>query len=219
MGGPCRPALDLGDRQVNRPELSYHLLFPSSYEPGLVMLSPDQATADRPYLARELLPGPPLRFTNGFGDRLPGPGHECIDEMLVAALTFGVRDRVRELIEGFAIEGLQFYPMVFVDARGREHPDYWYMNLHGERDFLDLNASQVLEPPSRPGDRVYVTRYVLDAPKMETVAEESRLIFRLQGVLNMNFFVHDRILALLEQHGVTGYRAFRVGTFDEGMQY
>jgi hypothetical protein len=200
-------------------EDSYHLLFPASYEPGLVMLAPDRDTAARPYLSYELPPGKPLRFSNGFNDRLPSPAQERVDDMLFAARTFGVRERVRELIEDFAIEGLQFYPMIFTDARGHEHTDYWYINLYRERDFLDLNVSQMLEPPSTPSERVYVTRFAFDANAMASATDESRLIFQLQGVLNMNFFVHDRILGLLAQANVTGYRAFQVASFTEGMQY
>jgi hypothetical protein len=232
--------MEAWDREMSTFERSYHLLFSSWEGPGLVMLKPDRETAKRVYLGYPLPPGKPLRFSNGFSDRLSDPSQERIDDMLSEANSFGVREHVRALVERFDIEGLQFYPMIFTDSRGREHTDYWYMNLYNERSFLDLGASQVRPDVQEEDDEeddedddeedvggdddeddndVMVVKYAFDAKAMADVPEESRLIFQLKGVLNPNFFIHDRILELLNQAKVTGYRAFRVSDFTEGMQF
>ncbi|SEB04699.1 imm11 family protein [Rubrimonas cliftonensis] len=197
----------------------YSLLFPS-FTPGMVMLAPDRDTSARHYLSHHLAPGRPLRFSNGFADQLETGMQERLDDMLFDGKTFGVRDRVRELIEPFAIEGLQFHPMIFDAANGGRHDDYWYANLHLERPWLDRNASELM--PGRSSDpsarRVFVLRYRLDETALAATPRESRLIFRLEGVRNANFFVHTELVARLRSARVTGFRAFPVLEFREGMQ-
>lgn len=203
-------------------EDQYYLLFPS-FTPGVVILSPDEHTASRPYLSRPLVPGKPLRFSNGFADRLPSPDAERIDDLLSDATTFGVSERVRERLERFDIEGVQFYPMIFVDARGHDHPGYYYVNVYREQPFLDRSAATVMpgseDEDDEEDDDILLSTYAFDAEAMAGVSEENRLIFILKGVDNANFIVHQRVLDELVALGATGYRPFRVSEFREGMQH
>ncbi len=199
-------------------EYEYHLIFPSM-ELGVVVLQPDEWTSSRPYLTDALIPGKPLRFVNGFADSLLSPKSERVEDMLFDGKTYGVRNKVRDLLERYEIAGLQFYPMIFQDTLGTEHLDYFYANLYIEQPFLDRTASRIL-PTSRGRNapRVFLLKYAFDEAKMRGVPEEARLVFRLEGVRNANFIVHQRILASLVSAGVTGFRAFRVADFTEGMQ-
>lgn len=173
----------------------------------------------RPYEFEVLKPGKPLRFYNAYSDELSSPNQERIEDILYDGENFGVRDRVRELIEPFDIAHLHFYSIMFVDATGREHTDYWYMQLIEDSPFLDRRASKLMKgSDTGPDDDLDVLRYAFNGKAMAKVPEESRLVFRVAGASNSNLFVHDRILGLLSQAKVTGYRAYRVSDFREGMQ-
>lgn len=200
-------------------EFEYSLLFPD-LSPGAVMLMPDDHTSARRYLTEPLVPGKPLRFTNGFDDMLPSPDMERVEDMLFDGMTFAVRDKVQEVLERQEHPGLQLYPMIFTDSLDQMHSDYYYLNLYGERDFLDLELSELMPPleDSEPDDPVMVLRYRFDQAKIASVPKEERLIFRLKDVLNASFMVHHELLSELEAVRASGYRAFRVADFREGMQ-
>jgi hypothetical protein len=202
-------------------ETEYFLLFPR-YESLGFLLEPDEWTSSRPLLSRALPPGRPLRFLNGYADDLPDPALEVPLDLLFDSVTFAVTDRIRAALEGFEIAGLQFFPAVIVDSLGVEHRDYWYMNVHEQRPWLDRARARMLMPdgvPPGPDDLAYVTRYALDEPAMRAVPEEARLVFMLDGVMTAAFFVHARIVGILDSLGATGFRAFSVASFNHGDQY
>lgn len=202
------------------PGYEYSLLFPD-FSTGAVVLTPDAHTSRRHHLTEALVPGKPLKFENGVADVLPTPGAERIEDMLSDGVTFGVRDHVRDIIERHEHPGLQVYPMVFTDATGMAHRDYSYLNLYGERDFLDRQRSNFIAraEPDDPDDADFVLEYKLDVAALGAVPLGERLIFRLKRVMNPNVFVHQSLLEQFEAARITGYRAFRVAEFREGMQH
>jgi hypothetical protein len=200
-------------------EDQYYFLYPE-FTPGMVILQPDEATSRRHYLSAALPPGKPLRFLNGFADRVAEAGGlERIDDLLYQSKTFAFRDHLREKIEAFDIADLQFYPMVFTDSKGVDHRDYWFANVYDERPFLDEGKSDLMPGQDTSDEDLIVVRYAFNRLAMSKVAEEQRLIFRLARAGNCGLVFHQRIADILAAENATGYRAFRVSEFTEGEQY
>ena len=139
--------------------------------------------------------------------------------MLADGLTFGVSDCVRELIEPLAIGGLQFYPMIFTDTSGNRHFDYYYMNFHEHRPFIDFGKSELLEGTSAEDENILVVRYAFDEDAMRAVEQRDRLMFIAADTLNGGVFAHASVVSKLNEANVSGFRAIPVTEFEEGMQY
>jgi hypothetical protein len=203
-----------------RLEQQYFFLFPSAA--NSVFLKPDEVTAGRPLLGMELLPGPPLRFVDAVTD-FPNAveGTREITDVLHGPGMVAVRDHLRLRLENFDLPGTQFYPMVLDDAEGCAHGDFWLLHVFEERPFVDMTKSELLEgedPDDPDDDGVMVLRFALDEREMERVPEEHRLIFRPAHVLNVPLFFHERIIKLLRAEKATGFRAFRVSEYEDGME-
>lgn len=196
----------------------YYLLYPVFHDEGMVFLKPDDATARRHYLSEELNSGKPLIFENGFADRLEDPSDEKIEDFLGAGLTFGVHDRVREVIEPMGLEGVQFYPMIFRDSAGKDHYDWYFLNIFEMRPFLDRKASMLLPQTALDAKRVVVMKFSLDAEAIAAAPEAQRHMFLLDGVLNGTVVVHASVFSKLEAAGISGYQAFKLPEFQAGMQ-
>lgn len=199
-------------------ERQYYLIYPRLV-PGVVLLQPTEATETRADLSGPLPPGKPLEFVN---DEQDEPGAKGIKERLGDVLfdpqSFALKNHLREQIEEFEISGLQFYPMVYRDLSGVRHKDYWYANLFIEQPFLDLKRSELMDDDEPDPESIYVLKYAFNEKVMRGVPEEARLIFALSGVMNPGIFVHQRILGILRDSKATGYEAFRVSEFEDGME-
>lgn len=206
---------------MKRIEEQYFFLHPQRGE--VLFIAPDQATDARPYLGAELLPGPPLRFLDAqANDPNAEPEPRAITDVLHGPGVIAFHNRLRLRLEEFELVGMRFYPMVLEDAGGNKHNEYWLLNVFEEQPFVDLKKSELLdeEDPDDPeDDGVVVLQFAFDERAMKAVPEDKRLVFRPAHVMNAALVFHERIVNMLHQENATGFRAFRVSEFHEGMQF
>lgn len=186
----------------------YFALHPGPLEGGTIVLAPDDRTARRHYLVEELVPGAPLVFVNGFAEEVSADAPERIDDMMSALLTFGVSEKVRAILEPLGVPGLQFYPMIYEATDGTRHEDFWFMNFFERRDVLDLRASELLpgEDPEAEED-VVVLRFRLDEGAVRELGSKASLLFLPDRAASAMPIAHGSVVEMLQEAGVTGYRA------------
>src|SRR5262245_28049430 len=147
-------------------EKQYYFLHPPDVN-NVLFIAADEDTTERPYLGAELLPGPPLRFVDAQADDPDAdPGPRQITDVLHGAGLIVLHDRLRARLEEFETPGMQFYPMVLVDAEGNEHGDHWLLNVFEEQPFIDFKKSELLDDEDDPddpeADAILVMKFVFD---------------------------------------------------------
>ncbi|MDV7392672.1 hypothetical protein RZS08_14995, partial [Arthrospira platensis SPKY1] len=116
--------------------------------------------------------------------------------------------------------GIDYYPALYRDLAGKLLDGYWYIKFLEELEVCDLARSTYYpdEIDEETGEPL-LDRIALDPAKLALVAEEQRLLFRLGGIQNPRFLVHERLRMQLESMGATGVIFFKVSEFEFGMQF
>lgn len=184
-------------------------------------LIPQASTADRPYGRKELGNGPPLMFFDGFKDEYIASGiKETVCDVLFEGSDLIVSSKLKEEIEQYNIDNLQFYPVIYKGNDGTWYDSFWFLNFYKDWGCWDRALSVYKSfDESDPYDYAKVKKYSLDQKVISSVVEEKRLMFKIGRSMEQYIFIHKKIAKLLLLHQIPSLRLFKVSDFIEGMQY
>lgn len=203
---------------------SHYFIMESLSGDDVLSLTPMSRTRSRRFRMVKLPPiGEPLFFENAFKEEFKAEDIKYeISEILMESLCFLCMPGVKDYLSSFDIEGLQFYPSVFIDDDSQWHDEYWYTGFHTKLDCWDRKLSKIVDygdddeddddieiPPT-------VEKFVLDSDVLDKIPEEERLLFVMGGVFNPHLFVHKRIVQYFIDAQVKGFHLYKLDDYEEG---
>ncbi len=191
-------------------------------KPCYPTLAAKGSTSDRPYGRRELSRGgPPLMFIDGFRDEHLRDGvREVLTDVLFDGANMVVTSKIKNGLEQFDIDGLQYYPAIYIDNAGTWHEDYWYLNFYKRIDCWDrkLSAYDSDFDESDPHNFADVDKYSLDADKLAKIPEKKRIMFKMGRSTGQYIFAHKKVAKFLLLEQIPSMKLFKVSEFEEGDQ-
>jgi len=120
----------------------------------------------------------------------------------------------------YDIDGMQLYPAVYIDDDDHWHDNYWFLTFYEKYIYWDKKRSQFITIDETDDQHdAEVDSYCLDETKLQGIAEERRLIFKMGGVGDPYVFVHQKIVDFLMANQCKGIRFFKTCEFEEGDQF
>lgn len=183
-------------------------------------LKATKTTAKRKYGYKKLEYGEaPLFFENAYKDRDIKLGKvRAIKSAHMNITHLIVDDDIKEKIDKFDISNFQFYPAVIIDDGGDYHENFWFFNIFGKLDVLDLEGS-VIEDFDRESNDHDVERFKLKKDVLDTIDEEKRLIFMMPNLDRKITFVHQRIVNIFSELKIDTINFHRLSEWTMGDQY
>lgn len=201
---------------------SEYFIFLENEKPCYPTLVAKGSTVDRPYGRRELSSGGgPLAFFDGFrNEQLRDGTKEILTDILFDGTSMVVTSRIKSSLEGFDIDGLQYYPAIYIDNSGIWHEDYWYMNFYTRLDCWDREFSIYDSEfdENDPYDFADVDRYSLDSGKLSRVPASERMMFKMGRSAGQYIFAHKEIAKFFLLEQIPSMQIFKVSEFEEGDQ-
>jgi len=197
----------------------YYLVF-KAYDEHTLYLTALQKTADRAYEYTQMMFGqPPLFFENAYKERDIKDGVTRPISNLHLNVNFVlVNEQIKEKLENFDILNFQLYPGVIIDDHGNYHERYWFFNMFNKFTALDLARSVIddFDPDDYDHD---VIKYYLSDDILDAIPEEQRLIFK-EGKSDADpTIVHQRIVDIFNEAGVTTARFIKISEYEFGKQF
>lgn len=205
---------------MNKYNDEYYIgFYPEGYKPKIVA---DDKTANRGFQYSKLAFGEsPLFFynRNKEKDRKNGRKWE-VTEILKVGISYLVNDFIRNKLIQYDIEGLQYYPAVYIDDNDNWHENFWLLNFYEKFVYWDKKRTTVI-PVDKNEDKynALVDKFCLDEKKLDVIPEEKRLIFKMGDIADPYVFFHQKIVDFFEENQCKGIRFFKVSEFEEGDQY
>ena len=202
-------------------EDEYYFIGKAPERPELPFLKPDEATVDRNYnFEAAPLGQAPFKFTNAWADKRRKEGVSTI----VPPIMFAGNDMVIDdahrlrLVRHGDIPSLHIYPAIYVDEKGRNHENYWFLTFTDRFDCWDRKTSEFDQegPPIRLGGYEFhqVYKYKFDVELMRRTPLERRLLFKLGGTLDGFIVAHASVLTkFFGAPGVNGTEYIRVSDY------
>jgi len=187
-------------------ENDYYILCPDySQHSARNMIKADRATVKRRLHNRELIAESPPAL---FDLKEQGADDQKISALLFAVPSIVVENNLKVLIDEINIFGGKYFPAVLKDADGRNHENYWLLNIFEDLDCWCRINSQYEQLTS--DDTPHVIEYKFDHDKLQVIDEKNRLIFKMGGVDLPQVFIHRKIFQILTEFNVTGFKAIKV---------
>lgn len=155
----------------------------------------DRKTAERDYFYKKMVLGEaPLFFENSYKEEDKDKGiKRSITDVLLDSSDLLVCNKIRNELIQYEIDGMQFYPSVYIDDDNNWNENYWFLNFYEEFHYWDKNQSIVdIDEDDDEDDDIEVFKYSLDAQKLDKIPEERRLMFKMSGATVAYIFVHHR---------------------------
>jgi len=116
------------------------------------------------------------------------------------------------------------FPAVYIDDNDNFHEDYWYFGFYKELDCLDIDKSDIEHIDFDDEDiddedevRLEVNKYYLNNHILNSIKEESRLLFKIAKCSKKYVFIHQKLVDVFKNE--SGVRFIKVADFEEGQQY
>lgn len=120
--------------------------------------------------------------------------------------------RLKELLERFALEKVEYLPVTILDHRGRPTKvEHFIVHPLDPVDALDADASGADFSPIDDTVIDEIEKLVLDEDELDP----KRRFFRLQGLWEVTL-VHREIAAAIDKAGFTGVRWIELDSYPEG---
>lgn len=196
----------------------YYLVFPDYEHEENVGLKPDKKTSKSGFGTEILPPGRPLFFSNASPEYIPEGKTEVITDVMFGMGSMVVNEKIKSHLEKFKIDGLQFYPAVYVGLNGSYHERLWFLNFYSYLDCWDRDMSKYFMDDEDPDEPPTMEIFSLDSKILDSVPEESRLIFSMGGLDIDYIFIHKKIADFLTENNITGIRLIPVTEYELGIE-
>jgi len=118
-----------------------------------------------------------------------------------------ISERLKKVLEGFNLKGIQFLPAVVRDKSGNEHPGYYIIHVVNQIKCMDIENStySTRDPDGRVSG---VNKLVFNNEVLDKIPLEERLVFALwENTMKVcyHYSVVEKLLEIVPQ-GMTIYR-------------
>ncbi len=164
----------------------------------------------------------PLFFENCWReeDRKMGVKRDPLPDILVEGSELIIPPVLKEYLQKFPIDGMQFVHSIYIDDYDKWHENRWAINFYQRIAALDVDNCKIEWEFSNPTQNEYtVERFSLSRKVLDEIPEESRLVFKIGQSRKSYVMVHERVKDFIEQAGFTGLRLIKVSEFEEGRQF
>jgi len=196
-------------------EDEYYILCPDySQQSTYNIIKADQATSKRRFHYRELISGGKPAF---FESKDNTWVTKSLSLLLFVMPSIVIHKDLTTQIDERSIFGGKYFPAVYVDESGEYLENYYLLNIFNKLDCWCRANSEYEQ--QEPDDTPHVIKYKLDQNTLEKIDENERLIFKMGGVDLPKIFVHRKIIAILKEAQVRGFKAIKVADYELGMEF
>jgi len=194
---------------------SYYICMRDKADGGYY-LKADASTSSRNYYFPKKVEGQsPLIFKSSTSEKDKRNKIERkVTEVLFDGVGMIVSNKVKEILSIYSVDGLHFFPAIFIDDKDKWHENFWYLNFYKNFDCWDRNKSVLEEDEDND-----VLKYYLDESDFMDVGPENRKIFRMGGATMDYIFACDEVVKDIERNDISGIKFYKVSDFEEGNQY
>jgi len=193
---------------------SYYIISRDGSREGVTFAAGDAETKELRYGTEYLPAGRAMFFHNTNAEDFRREGiKENIGDIIFNGANFIIKNKIRDQLLKYPIQGVQYYPAVYTDIDGNNHYDYFFVNIYEDKDWCYIERSQLDHRGQKRldrGDEPGVESIVLDFHKMLLVPEDERLIFRMGNIDMGEIIIHKKVKDIFEQFNLVDTRFFRV---------
>ena len=205
--------------KMNKYDEQYYIVT-LAYNKETLCLKPLKKTFNRKFSYKKMMLGQePLFFENAYkeDDKKDGVVH-TIKNLHMNANFIMVDNKIKNKLEDFEINNFQLYPTVIIADNDKFHEDFWFFNIYNRFSALDLDKSEIsnFDPDDRKHD---VIKGSLSDEILDAIPEENRLIFRDYKWRGGYTIVHQRIVDIFNEQGVTTAKFTKLSEFRFGDQF
>ena len=210
--------IQIGNRMSKYNDQYYIVTKP--YNEETIYLKSLKKTSNRDYEYKQMIFGQePLFFENAYKDEDKKDGIiRPIKNLHMNGNFMLVDTKIKNKLEDFEINNFQLYPAVIIDDNDKYNEGFWFFNIYNHFTALDLDKSDIddFDPDEKKHDVIQAS---LSDDILDTIPEENRLIFREYKWLGGYTIVHQRIVDIFNEAGVTTATFTKLSEFRFGDQF
>jgi hypothetical protein len=190
------------------------------YNGDTLYLKPKKKTANRDYEYTQMIEGEePLFFENSYREKDIQEGKVRPVKRAHLDGNFLVVNRaIRNEIKKLSIDKFKLYPAVIVDDKGNYHEEFWFFNIYGSSDYIDISLCQV-DDFDEDDKKHTVEKYALNEKVLDGISEERRLIFRPSKSDIGHTIVHQKIVDIFIKHEIENIKFYKLSEWEDGIQF
>jgi hypothetical protein len=161
----------------------------------------------------------PLFFENSYREKDIVEGKERpIKKAHLDGNFLVVSSAVRNEIKKLSIDKVKLYPAVIVDDKNNYHEEFWFFNIYGSSDYIDISLCQV-DDFDEDDKKHTIEKYALNEKLLDGILEERRLIFRPSRSDVGHTIVHQKIVDIFIKLNIDNIKFYKLSEWEDGMQF